>query len=78
MPELAPIDITVNNIKRNPHREFQIEREERKKKSKADGNDSDSDLDERIIPTVTPLVSEIEVRTLIKKSKKHTDIIKSI
>ena len=30
VPELEPIDITKNNAKRNPHREFPIEREERK------------------------------------------------
>ena len=39
-------------MKRNPHREFVIEREERKKKGKA-ANDSDSDIDESMIPKDT-------------------------
>lgn len=78
VPELIPIDITVNNMKRNPHREFAIEREERKKKSKTAGNDSDDELDERAIPTVVPLVPESEIKTILKKSRKHNDLIKSI
>lgn len=78
VPELTPIDITVNNSKRNPHREFPIEREERKKKTKTTGNDSDDELDERAIPTIVPLVSESEIRTVLKKSPKHKDLIKSI
>ena len=34
VPELVPMDITVNNLKRNPHREFPIEREERKRRNR--------------------------------------------
>ena len=40
---MNPLDITINNTKRNPHREFQMEREERKKGKRGGGNDSDSD-----------------------------------
>lgn len=77
-PEIVPIDITVNNTKRNPHREFAIEREERKKKSKNNANDSDDELDERAIPNVEPLVPESEIKTVLKKKRMHSDIIKSI
>lgn len=75
--DLTPIDITVNNTKRNPHREFPIEREERKKKANTN-DDYDSDVDERAIPPPVPLVSESEIKTVLKKSRKHNDIIKSI
>jgi len=78
VPDLFPVDITVNNTKRNPHREFPIEREERKKKSKTTGNDSDSDVDERSVPNIVPLVPESEIKTVLKKSRKHNDLIKSI
>ena len=77
VPDLVPIDITVNNTKRNPHREFPIEREERKKKAKANEVD-DSDVDERAIPPPVPLVSESQIKTVLKKSRKHNDLIKSI
>lgn len=49
---MRPMDITVNNLKRNPHREFTIEREERKKTKRtsaaaaAAAMDSDSEIDE--------------------------------
>ena len=43
LPDMNPLDITINNTKRNPHREFQMEREERKKGKRGGGNDSDSD-----------------------------------
>ena len=67
--ELEPIDITKNNAKRNPHREFPIEREERKQKKRAAAAmDSDSDIDEGQLPDdKNMLVAESEVTTLLKK-----------
>ena len=53
---MIPLDITENNLKRNPHREFVIEREERKKKARGAAPDSDSDIDESQIPKDTPLL----------------------
>ena len=47
VPELEPFDITKNNSKRNPHREFPIEEERKKRPKKASAQDySDSDNDE--------------------------------
>ena len=46
VPAMLPVDITVTNEKRNPWREFPIEREERKQKRRGAANDSDSDIDE--------------------------------
>ena len=74
------IDIT-DNPKRNPHREFSIEHEERKRPNKNQAAmDSDSDIDERKLPDEKDLiVSEEEVSPpLIKKLKCHEDLIKSI
>ena len=66
------------NLKRNPHREFVIEREERKKKGKA-ANDSDSDIDESMIPKDTNvLVPENQIIQIVKKTQKHNEWIKSI
>jgi len=73
VPELAPFDITKNNAKRNPHREFPIEREERKKTMRsAAANDSDSEIDEKDIPSDKKMiVPEAEITTILKKSRKH-------
>lgn len=76
------MDITKNNAKRNPHREFTIEREERKKKVRGSNKaamDSDSEIDESQYPDDKQmLVPESEIITLLKKSRKHNDVIKSI
>ena len=59
---MAPFDIIVSNPKRNPHREFPIEREERKRRNRAAAMDSDSDIDESQIPKDFPLlVSESDI-----------------
>lgn len=75
---MTPIDITLNNSKRNPHREFPIEREERKKKSKNPAAESESDVDEGMDVKLEPLVNESAITTVLKKSRKHNDLIKSI
>ena len=76
---MIPLDITVDNLKRNPHREFVIEREERKKKARGAAPDSDSDIDESQIPKDTPLlVAENQIIQIVKKTQKHNDFIKSI
>ena len=76
---MAPFDIIVSNPKRNPHREFPIEREERKRRNRAAAMDSDSDIDESQIPKDFPLlVPESEITQIVKKTQKHTDFIKSI
>lgn len=56
IPEMNPVDVVTGNLKRNPHREFVIEKEERKKKSKGGANDSDSDMDESQIPKDNPIL----------------------
>lgn len=57
---MDPFDIVVSNPKRNPHREFPIEREENKRRNRAAAMDSDSDMDEgRNIPD-TPLLPEVQ------------------
>jgi len=68
------------NPKRNPHREFPIEREESKRRARgAAAIDSDSDIDESKYPKDNDmLVPESEIITLLKKSRKHSDLIKSI
>jgi len=53
---MNPVDVVTDNLKRNPHREFVIEKEERKKKSKGGANDSDSDMDESQIPKDHPIL----------------------
>ena len=76
---MAPFDIIVSNPKRNPHREFPIEREERKRRNRAAAMDSDSDIDESQIPKDFPLlVSESDIIQIVKKTQKHSDFIKSI
>ena len=43
-PDLEPVDVTKGNQKRNPHREFPVESEQKKKNHMGkDGNDSDED-----------------------------------
>jgi len=42
---MVAVDVTKYS-KRNPHREFPIEKEERKKKTRGAAQDSDSDVDE--------------------------------
>lgn len=75
---MVPVDIT-NNLKRNPHREFVIEREERKQRRRGAAHDSDSDVDESMLPDdKNMLVPESEIRQILKKSNKHDDLIKSI
>ena len=75
---MHPVDITGNS-KRNPHREFPIEREEKKQKRRGATNDSDSEIDESKIPTdKNVLVPESEIRQILKKTRKHNDLIKSI
>ena len=78
--DLVPFDIVASNPKRNPHREFPIEREERKqKKRSAAAMDSDSDIDEGQLPDdKTMIVPEAEVTTILKKKRFHSDLIKSI
>jgi len=84
VPDLDEVDITKNNSKRNPHREFPIEREVRKKKNKgaaaaATAMDSDSDIDESQYPDdKTMIVPEAEIATIVKKCRQHDDQIKSI
>ena len=83
VPEMIPMDITVNNVKRNPHREFTIEREERKKAKRgpaaAAAMDSDSEIEESKLPDDKHmLVQESEITTILKKKRVHDDVIKSI
>ena len=82
VPGLVATDITKKNSKRNPHREFTIEREERKKKGRgaaAAAMDSDSEVDESQLPDdKTVIVPDAEITTILKKSRKHSDLIKSI
>jgi len=83
VPDLVATDITTKaNTKRNPHREFPIERDETKKKNlggAAAAMDSDSDLDESTYPDdKSMLVQEAQINTILKKSRKHQDLIKSI
>jgi len=82
VPELAAMDITKKNTKRNPHREFTIENETRKKKTKVAtdaANDSDSEIDESQYPDdKIMIVPEADITTILKKSRKHSDLIKSI
>lgn len=75
---MVPVDIT-NNEKRNPWREFPIEREERKQKRRGAANDSDSEIDEFSIPTDNNLlVADTEFSFILKKKQYHNDVIKSI
>ena len=75
---MTKVDIT-GNAKRNPHREFPIEQEERKTKRKGAANDSDSDIDESQIPNdKNVLVAEHEIHQVVKKTRIHNDLIKSI
>lgn len=78
--DLIPFDITKDNLKRNPHREFPIEREESKKKKRgAAALDSDSDLDEsKFVDDKKLEVPESEIKVVLKKTRKHSDLIKSI
>ena len=81
IPNFEKIDIIANDkMKRNPHREFSIEHEERKKQGKnSAAMDSDSDIDEHKLPDEkNMLVPESEVKTIVKKTRKHSDLIKSI
>ena len=81
VPGMVPTDITVNNLKRNPHREFPIEREERKRtKNRNAANDSDSDLDERKIERDVPYVDSEEsgIVTIMKKTRIHNELVTSI
>ena len=62
-----------------------IEREERKVKDRgaAAAMDSDAELDDKVLEEIDKtdkesLCLESDVTTLIKKSKKHSDLIKSI
>ena len=75
---MGKVDIT-NNLKRNPHREFPIEREERKQRRRGAAADSDSEVDESQLPDDKQmLVPESEIRQIVKKINKHDDLIKSI
>ena len=82
VPDMIPTDITKNNSKRNPHREFPIEREERKKKNKGAAKasmDSDSEIEESKLPDdKNMIVPEAEITTILKKCRVHKDLIKSI
>jgi len=75
---MVPIDITINNAKRNPHREFKIDAEERKTRRPGADFDLDSDDDEAEINREPPMVSDDDIRQVLKKSRKHNDLIKSI
>ena len=76
---LNKVDVVADNLKRNPWREFPIEREERKTKRRGAANDSDSDIDESQIPQdKNLLVPESEIRQILTKSRKHNDLIRSI
>jgi len=57
---MIPIDITVNNSKRNPHREFKIDVEERKTRRQT--GEDDSDFDESELLRDNPMVSDDDIR----------------
>ena len=75
-PDMKPIDVTKSNHKRNPHREFTIEKEDSFKRKTSDGN-QDSD-DEESRQTIEPLIDEKEFKKVFTNDKKHKDVIRSI
>ena len=79
---MDPFDITINNPKRNPHREFPIEREERKQKRRGAAQESDSDIDDqentRDVCLLNGAGEESKINVILQKSSRHTDLIKSI
>lgn len=82
IPNLHPIDVTKNNAKRNPHREFAIEVEEKRKpgEKKDEGNDSD-DFNLTNEHNIVSLIKESEIGKVLTNEaadKPHQDAIRSI
>lgn len=77
---IEKVDITdvAKNPKRNPHREFPIEKEEKKRSVTRDGNDSDNELADSRENKIEALVNESQIKTVIKKKRVHNDAIRSI
>ena len=76
-PKLEPIDVSVNNPKRNAHREFEF-RVETDGKSKEERKKFEEDDDGQRAKDTVPLLKEGQIQQVFSQQDAHSDVIRSI